>query len=279
MGRLSFVKMHGAGNDYVFLDCHSRPPMFDLSALARRVSDRRRGVGADGLVLITCSETVDFGMRMFNADGSEAEMCGNAARCVGKYVFERGLTTKQTIALETLSGVRRLYLSVDGNGKVRQVAVDMGHPVFEPAKIPVLAADSMQIPVATSCGKLTLTAVSVGNPHGVVFCHLEDIDVCKLGQELECHPLFPQRANIEFVEFKSRDRLQMRVWERGSGETLSCGTGACAAVAAGVATGKCDRHAVVEAIGGCLEVEWKEADGRLFLSGPAEFSFEGTIEI
>ena len=236
MGRLSFVKMHGAGNDYVFLDCHSRPPMFDLSALARRVSDRRRGVGADGLVLITCSETGDFGMRMFNADGSEAEMCGNAARCVGKYVFE-------------------------------------------PAKIPVLAADSMQIPVATSCGELTLTAVSVGNPHGVVFCHLEDIDVCKLGQELECHPLFPQRANIEFVELKSRDRLQMRVWERGSGETLSCGTGACAAVAAGVATGKCDRHAVVEAIGGCLEVEWKEADGRLFLSGPAEFSFEGTIEI
>lgn len=218
-------------------------------------------------------------MRMFNADGSEAEMCGNAARCVGKYVFERSLTTKQTIALETLSGVRRLYLSVDGNGKVRQVAVDMGRPVFEPAKIPVLAADSMQIPVATSCGKLTLTAVSVGNPHGVVFCHLEDIDVCKLGQELECHPLFPQRANIEFVEFKSRDRLQMRVWERGSGETLSCGTGACAAVAAGVATDKCDRHAVVEAIGGCLEVEWKEADGQLFLSGPAEFSFEGTIEI
>ena len=272
---MHLTKMQGLGNDYLYIYGEIKDP----AAISVKLSDRHFGIGSDGIIIISDSDIADFKMRIFNADGSEAKMCGNGIRCVGKYVFERGLTTKQTIALETLSGVRRLYLSVDGNGKVRQVAVDMGLPVFEPAKIPVLAADSMQIPVATSCGKLTLTAVSVGNPHGVVFCHLEDIDVCKLGQELEFHPLFPQRANIEFVELKSRERLQMRVWERGSGETLSCGTGACAAVAAGVATGKCDRHAVVEAIGGCLEVEWKEADGRLFLSGPAEFSFEGTIEI
>ena len=251
MSKLNFTKMHGAGNDYIYIDCMKSCPA-DLPALSRRLSDRHTGVGADGMVLIMPSEIADFRMRMFNADGSEGLMCGNAARCVGKYVFEKGLTDKKRIALETPSGVRTLCLHFDGTA-VDRVTVDMGCPA--------------------------LTAVSMGNSHGVVFCKLADVNVEGLGKELETNAVFPDRANIEFVEVAASDSLLMRVWERGSGETQACGSGACAAVVAGVLTGRCARHCSVSLPGGCLDVEWREADNKVYLTGPAQFVFEGTVDV
>lgn len=269
--------MHGAGNDYIYIDCMKSCPA-DLPALSRRLSDRHTGVGADGMVLIMPSEIVDFRMRMFNADGSEGLMCGNAARCVGKYVFEKGLTDKKRIALETPSGVRTLCLHFDGTA-VDRVTVDMGCPVLEPSRIPVHSSCAEDIEIATSFGATALTAVSMGNPHGVVFCKLADVNVEGLGKELETNAVFPDRANIEFVEVAASDSLLMRVWERGSGETQACGSGACAAVVAGVLTGRCARHCSVSLPGGCLDVEWREADNKVYLTGPAQFVFEGTVDV
>lgn len=277
MDELKFTKMHGTGNDYIYVDCTNR----DLacpSGLAKRLSNRHSGIGSDGLVLIMPSSVADFRMRMFNADGSEGQMCGNAACCIGKYVFEKGLTDKRTVRLETLAGVRTLRLH-ESSGIVSRVTVDMGSPIEEPSLIPVEASSSKKVEVETNYGKITLSAVSVGNPHGVVFCRLSEVDVAGLGRELENHPIFPERANIEFVEVVARERLRMRIWERGSGETLSCGTGACAALVAGVNAGRCLRRVVAEQPGGCLEVEWSEADGRIYLTGRAEISFEGTVGI
>lgn len=277
MGKLEFTKMQGAGNDYIYVDCMRSCPG-NLAELSRRLCDRHTSVGADGLVLILPSETADFRMRMFNADGSEGLMCGNAARCVGKYVYEKGLTARTVVRLETLSGVKCLDLHLSG-GKAERVTVDMGIPVMEASRIPVVAKSSGNINVSTSYGEITLAAVSMGNPHGVVFCSLQSVDVAGLGRELECHPVFPERANVGFAEVVSFRELNLRVWERGSGETRSCGTGACAAVVAGVLGGRCGRRVSVRQPGGVLDVDWQEADGRVYLSGPAEFSFEGTIEI
>lgn len=277
MSKLNFTKMHGAGNDYIYINCMKSCPA-DLPALSRRLSDRHTGVGADGMVLIMPSEIADFRMRMFNADGSEGLMCGNAARCVGKYVFEKGLTDKKRIALETPSGVRTLCLHFDGTA-VDRVTVDMGCPVLEPSRIPVHSSCAEDIEIATSFGATALTAVSMGNPHGVVFCKLADVNVEGLGKELETNAVFPDRANIEFVEVAAPDSLLMRVWERGSGETQACGSGACAAVVAGVLTGRCARHCSVSLPGGCLDVEWREADNKVYLTGPAQFVFEGTVDV
>lgn len=277
MSELSFTKMHGAGNDYIYLNCVESCPS-DLEALSRRLSDRHKGIGGDGLVLIMPSTVADFKMRMLNADGSEGWMCGNAARCVGKYVFEKGLTDKTRLALETLSGIKTLDLHVDGP-TVDMATVDMGCPTLDAARIPVHSDHITDIEIATRFGAVALTAVSMGNPHGVVFCHLGDVDVVALGPELETNPVFPDRANIEFVEVAASGRLKVRVWERGSGETQACGTGACAAVVAGVLTGRCGRHAVVEMAGGQLEVDWREADGHVLLTGEAVTVFEGTVEV
>ena len=276
MKKLEFSKMHGAGNDYIYVDC-TNDCGEALWLLAERLSDRHKGIGADGLVLIMNSEIADFKMRMFNADGSEGKMCGNAARCVGKYVYEKGMTKKSVVTLETLSGVKVLDLHLDG-GKVASVTVDMGCPTLEVARIPVRAQNPEKVELSTSQGVVTLTAVSMGNPHGVVFCNLDDVDVHRLGKELECHPAFPDRANIEFVEVENSQRLRMRVWERGSGETMACGTGACASLVAAVITGKSDRKAVLQLLGGDLTVEWREADNHVYLTGPAEFCFEGVVE-
>ena len=232
--------MHGAGNDYIYIDALSEVPE-NLPLLSRQISNRHYGVGSDGLVAIMHSETCDFRMRMFNSDGSEAQMCGNASRCIGKYVYERGLTSKTEISLETLSGVKTLRLTVDG-------------------------------------GKVVNVKVNVGNPHGVVFSNEIDDDMVRHdGPLLEAADIWPEKANIEFAVVESRDRIRMRVWERGSGETLACGTGACAAVVAAVANGLTGRRVTVELPGGGLDVEWNEADGHVWLSGGAEFIADGVF--
>lgn len=274
---IRFTKMHGAGNDYIYLDGMENCPD-DLNALSIAMSDRHKGVGSDGLVVIMPSEVADFRMRMFNADGSEGEMCGNASRCIGKYVYEKGLTKKRHITLETLAGIKSLSLNVSDDNTVDSVTVDMGEPILEPSRIPVsLDRELIKTPISTEAGIFEITAVSMGNPHGVVFVKsLDDVDVHKVGRELEVNPIFPQKANIEFAQILKRDEIRMRVWERGSGETLACGTGACATLVAGVLTGSCDRKVTIHLLGGDLNIEWVEQNDHVYMTGPAEMVFEGT---
>lgn len=274
---IRFTKMHGAGNDYIYLDGMENCPD-DLNALSIAMSDRHKGVGSDGLVVIMPSEVADFRMRMFNADGSEGEMCGNASRCIGKYVYEKGLTKKRHITLETLAGIKSLSLNVSDDNTVDSVTVDMGEPILEPSRIPVsLDRELVKTPISTEAGIFEITAVSMGNPHGVVFVKsLDDVDVHKVGRELEVNPIFPQKANIEFAQILKRDEIRMRVWERGSGETLACGTGACATLVAGVLTGSCDRKVTIHLLGGDLNIEWVEQNDHVYMTGPAEMVFEGT---
>lgn len=275
---IRFTKMHGAGNDYIFLNGMESCPD-NLSELSQCMSNRHTGVGSDGLVVILPSLVADFKMRMFNADGSESEMCGNASRCIGKFVFETGLTKKHHITLETLAGIRTLSLSTQ-NDAVVSITVDMGEPVLDSKAIPVsiMHQDVIMMPVMTSHGEYAITAVSMGNPHGVIFIkNLDEIDVANIGYELEHCDLFPQRANIEFAQILSPDKIKMRVWERGSGETLACGTGACAVIVAGALTGKCSRKASVHLLGGDLDIEWNEQNNHVYMTGPAATVFEGTF--
>lgn len=273
---MRFTKMQGAGNDYVYINCFEEK-IDDPHTLSKRISDRHFGVGSDGLVLIMPSDTCDFRMRMFNADGSEAQMCGNASRCVGKYVYDHGMTDKKEISLETKSGVKKLKLFVE-KGRVSRVCVDMGIPRFEPALIPVSIEGDAVIdePVAVGDEVFRVTCVSMGNPHAVIF--MPDItgdDLHRIGAMIEHHPLFPERTNVEFVQVVSPRELKMRVWERGAGETLACGTGACASLVAAVANGLADRKATLRLLGGDLEIEWDSISGHLFMTGPAETVFEG----
>lgn len=274
MHTLPFSKMHGAGNDYVYVDANLMD-IDDFQNLAVKISDRHFGVGADGLVVITRSEEADFGMRMFNADGSEAGMCGNASRCVGKYLYEKGLTDKTRISLETRSGIKILDLHVDG-GEVKSVTVDMGSPSTAACDIPVNAPYTQNIPVVAGGEERLFSCVSMGNPHAVTFVQAtEGFDVEGTGRYVENMPLFPQRTNVEFVQILSPAEINMRVWERGTGETLACGTGACASVVASVLCGKCGRKVRVHLLGGDVEVEWNETDGHVYLTGGAEWVFEG----
>lgn len=275
MESLRFTKMHGAGNDYIYINGIADCPA-NLSKLAVKMSDRHKGVGSDGLIVILPSAVADFKMRMFNSDGTEGEMCGNASRCIGKYVYEKGLTNKKVISLETLSGIKMLSLNID-SGYVTSVSVDMDQPVLQPEKIPVSSErEILNHAVETSLGLLRITAVSTGNPHGVVFVdNVDDMDICVAGRELERHPLFPRKANIEFVEVLNPGELKMRIWERGSGETQACGTGACAAVVAGVLTGRCSRDITVHSPGGTLHIKWEEHNNHLYMSGESAFVFEG----
>ena len=273
---MKFTKMQGIGNDYVYIDCFEEK-VKDPAALAIRMSKPHFGIGSDGLVLIEASEHADFGMRIFNADGSEAEMCGNAARCVGRYVRERGLTDKDEITLSTKAGIRRLWPEVS-NGTVRRVKVDMGSPELNPRLIGVaLPGDLVLRHRVQILGQtLFITAVSLGNPHCVIFVRDPELmDLQTIGPMLENHSLFPNRTNVEFVRVVRRDCLQMRVWERGSGETLGCGTGACAALVASVLCGLSDRTAQVRLPGGNLELMWNPEDNCVYQSGPAEFVFDG----
>ena len=274
---IRFTKMHGAGNDYIYLNGMDNCPD-NLGALSIAMSDRHKGVGSDGLVVIMPSEVADFRMRMFNADGSEGEMCGNASRCIGKYVYEKGLSKKRYITLETLAGIKSLSLYVNSDNKVESVTVDMGEPVLDPSRIPVAYdRDVVKTPISTHFGIFEITAVSMGNPHGVVFVKsLSDTDVHGIGRELEVNPLFPNKANIEFAQIIKRDEIIMRVWERGSGETMACGTGACATLVAAVIVGSCDRKATIHLLGGDLSIEWNEQNNHVYMTGPAETVFEGT---
>lgn len=275
---MKFTKMHGAGNDYVYINCMNKIPA-NPNELAVRISNRHYGVGSDGLVLILPSEKCDFRMCMFNADGTEAEMCGNATRCIGKYVYDKRLTDKTEITLETNAGIKRLSLFVS-EGKVSKVTVDMGEPILQARDIPV-NADMEQVkgyPLDVDGKEIKVTCVSMGNPHAVVFVDtITDDDVFVTGRKLEVHPFFPQKTNVEFCKVISRDKLSMRVWERGTGETLACGTGACATLVAAVINGLCDRRAELQLLGGRLFIEWRD-DNHIYMTGPAVTVFEGELD-
>ncbi|HNE60818.1 MAG TPA: diaminopimelate epimerase [Ottowia sp.] len=273
---MKFTKMHGLGNDYVYVNAFDET-VADPAAMAVAVSRPHFGVGADGLVLIGPSAEADFAMRMFNADGSEGEMCGNAVRCIGKYVHDRGLTRKTEVRLSTLGGIKTLQLRLK-DGSVDQVTVDMGEPAFSPASLPVEWPGERIVnqPLTIDGQTHHITCVSMGNPHAVIF--VDDpkaIDVHGIGRQIENHPLFPRRTNVEFVRVRRRDLLEMRVWERGSGETLACGTGAAASLVAAVLNGLADRSAVVQLTGGDLQVTWDSSDNHVYQTGPASFVFDG----
>jgi diaminopimelate epimerase len=275
---VEFTKMHGIGNDFVVVDCMAGAwPESELPALSRRINDRKFGVGSDGLILVLPSRVADFRMRMFNPDGSEAEMCGNGTRCVARFVYDRKLTTENTIRLETLAGVRTLRLATRG-GKVESVRVDMGQPRLRRSEIPMRGADTegvVEETVRVEGRKLTLIAVSMGNPHAIVFdAKLAPADVAVLGPAIETHRLFPQRTNVQFCDVVSAGEATLRTWERGAGVTLACGTGACASVVAGVLTGRLGRRVTVHLLGGDLLVEWN-GDNRVMMTGPAEEVFVG----
>lgn len=260
---LRFTKMQGLGNDYVYLDCTKETPG-NLPGLAVRLSDRHFGVGSDGLICIFPSRRADFRMRMFNADGSEGEMCGNGIRCVGKYVYEKGLANRTELTVETLAGVKRLTLHTR-DGAVETVTVDMGEPAPAPPRTLTVRGREWEV-----------IPVSVGNPHIVTYLTgVDGLELAALGPEFERHPAFPERTNTEFVEVVSPDHLKMRVWERGSGETLACGTGACAVLCASALSGRSGRAATVQLRGGDLDIRWDIADNHIYMTGPAVTVFEG----
>lgn len=276
---MKFTKMHGIGNDYIYINGFEEQ-LENPGELSIRLSDRHKGVGSDGLVIILPSSKADFRMQMFNADGSEAEMCGNAARCIGKYVYEKGLTDKTELTLETLAGIKTLQLFLDDRNNVVSVTVDMGKPVLEAEKIPTTLPGKqiVNFPVSFDGINYAITCVSMGNPHTVIFTeNIANMDIEKIGKKIENAPIFPRRTNVEFIEVIDKSRIKMRVWERGSGETMACGTGACASVVAGVLNRLVSRKATVELLGGNLEIEWNENDEHVYLTGPAETVFEGEI--
>ncbi|MEI6753354.1 MAG: diaminopimelate epimerase [Paludibacter sp.] len=277
---MKFTKMHGTGNDYIYVNGFEEK-IENPEEFAIQYSDRHKGIGSDGLVMIMPSETSDFRMRMFNADGSESEMCGNASRCIGKLVYDKGLTDKTEVSLETLAGVKVLKLFVGNDNKVESVTVDMGEPILKPELIPTTFTGETVInkPVTFAEGiEYAITCVSMGNPHAVIFTSgIDSLDLVKIGPLIENASIFPHRTNTEFIEVLSKDRVKMRVWERGSGETMACGTGACASVVAAVLNGHTNRKVTVELIGGELVIEWKESDNHVYLTGSATTVFEGEV--
>lgn len=274
-----FTKMHGAGNDYIYVDTQ-RYPIEHPETLAIKWSAPHTGIGSDGLVLIGSSEKGDFSMRIFNADGSEAKMCGNASRCIGKYLYEHGLTHKQEIRLETLSGIKILQLHVK-DGSVNSVTVDMGIPADEPVDYDGQGAKPMKERPIVAGGKQWIgTTVSMGNPHLVIFVEdLNEIDIEDAGPKLENHPLFPGRINVEFAKILEDGKIRMRVWERGSGITQACGTGACATAVAACITGRCGTKSDIIMDGGTLTIEWNQETRHVLMTGEATQVFEGEINI
>ena len=272
---MKFTKMQGCGNDYVYVDCFAQKPPANAPGLARKISDRHFGVGSDGLILICPSEKADARMIMFNADGSESEMCGNGIRCVAKYVYDHGIAKKPTLTIETGRGV--LTLDVEATaGKVQQVRVDMGEPILEAAKIPTTVPGNPPIDVPLPGYNLKATCVSMGNPHCVI--HVDAITdelVLGIGPKIEKDPAFPRKTNVEFVKVHRPDDVTMRVWERGSGETMACGTGASAVCVAGVLTGRSARKVTIHLLGGDLQLLWNEKDNHVYMTGPAVEVFSG----
>ena len=276
---MKFTKMQGIGNDYVYVNCF-KEKVDNPSELAIKVSDRHFGIGSDGLILIKPSQKADFMMDMYNADGSQGAMCGNGIRCVAKYVYDYGLTDKKQISVETLSGIKYLDLTVV-DGKVELVKVDMGEPILTAKDIPVLADSEKVIdaPIQVDGKEYHITAVSMGNPHGIVYMDdVENLKIEEIGPKFENHQRFPDRINTEFVQVLNRNTLRMRVWERGSGETLACGTGACAVTVASVLNGKTDREVTVQLLGGELKVCWDQETNHVFMTGPAKVVFDGEID-
>ena len=282
---IKFTKMEGLGNDYVYIDCTNQE-LKKLPELAKMVSDRHFGIGSDGLILIKKSKVADFRMQMFNSDGTEAEMCGNGIRCVGKYVYDKGLTDKTTLKIETLAGIKVLNLNLE-NGKVETVKVDMGEPILDYKLIPAKDGKIYKSKDEIKFYKVNinieedlkeLTCVSMGNPHGIDFANnIEKLKIEKYGPIIESDKHFPNKANVEFIEILDKHNIKMRVWERGAGETLACGTGACASVVASVLNGYTERNVTVELLGGKLEIEWNKEDNHVYMTGPATKVFEGEL--
>lgn len=275
---IEFTKMHGLGNDYVYIDCINQT-IENESELAKFVSDRHFGIGSDGLICICKSSLADFKMKMFNQDGSEAEMCGNGIRCVGKFVFDKGLTNKKTITIETLAGIKTLVLNIQ-DGKVKTVEVDMGEPILEAEKIPVISKEDIvkNLELEIEERKFRFTCVSMGNPHAItVVENTREFDVEKYGKILEIDKVFPKRTNVEFVQILNENTISMRVWERGSGETLACGTGACATAVACNLNGLTKREVDIKLLGGTLHIRWNEDDNHVYMTGEATTVFEGEL--
>lgn len=273
-----FTKMHGLGNDYVCINCF-RERVEDPSGFARTLCDRHYGIGADGLILICPSKVSDFKMEIYNSDGSVAGMCGNGIRCLGKYVYDYRLTGKETLSIETKSGIRNMHLHIQ-DGKACGAMVDMGVPRLNAHSIPILSEKDLVIndPIEIQKKNYRMTGISMGNPHAVIFSEeINGISLEETGRELEFHPRFPERANIEFCHVTARDRMEIRVWERGVGETLACGTGACAAVVASVLNDLTDEEVIVKLLGGELSVRWDRKVNHVFLEGPAVKVFDGVL--
>lgn len=273
-----FTKMHGLGNDYVCINCF-RERVEDPPGFARALCDRHYGIGADGLILICPSKVSDFKMEIYNSDGSVAGMCGNGIRCLGKYVYDYGLTGKETLSIETKSGIRNMHLHIQ-DGKACGAMVDMGVPRLNAHSIPILSEKDLVIndPIEVQKKNYRMTGISMGNPHAVIFSEeINGISLEETGRELEFHPRFPERANIEFCHVTARDRMEIRVWERGVGETLACGTGACAAVVASVLNDLTDEEVIVKLLGGELSVRWDRKVNHVFLEGPAIKVFDGVL--
>lgn len=284
--KLKFTKMHGIGNDYVYIDCTGSGALETLpdpARLSKLVSDRHFGIGSDGLILIAPSKKADLQMIMYNADGSRGEMCGNGIRCVGKYAYDHGLTTKKELTVETLAGVRELTLFTGDDDKVEKVRVDMGEAVLDTRKIPVTYPEDTMIgqPLEVKGKIYNATCISTGNPHCVIFCDndIKKMDIEKLGPSFERHPLFPKRINTEFVNILDRSHIAMRVYERGSGETLACGTGACASAVASFLNGFTDEKVEVRLLGGTLFIEYDEKTKKIYMTGPATEVFSGEMDI
>lgn len=275
---IKFTKMHGLGNDYVYIDAINQK-IENESSLAKFVSNRHFGIGSDGLILICKSEVADFKMRMFNSDGSEAEMCGNGIRCVGKFVYDKGLTNKTTVKIETLAGIKTLILNTK-DGKVETTRVDMGEPILETEKIPVISTEEpvKNLELEAENKKFKFTCVSMGNPHAITIVeNTKEFNVERYGKILEVDKAFPKKANIEFVQIIDKENIKMRVWERGAGETLACGTGACATAVACNLNGLTDRKVNIELLGGTLNIEWNETDNHVYMIGPAVTVFDGEL--
>ena len=277
---MKFTKMQGLGNDYVYVNCF-KETIENPPEMAKKVSNRNFGIGSDGLIMINPSDVADFEMEMYNADGSRSEMCGNGIRCVGKYVYDYGLTEKEHISVETLAGIKYLDLTVE-DGKVKLVKVDMGSPELVPENIPIVADGNRVIdePINVNGTEYRMTGVSLGNPHAVVYVEdVKGLDIETIGPAFENHERFPNRVNTEFVKVLDRNTVEMRVWERGSGETMACGTGACAVAVACILNGFTEDKVTVKFLGGDLQIEWdKEAD-KIYMTGPAEVSFDGEINL
>lgn len=277
---MKFTKMQGLGNDYVYVNCFEEK-VENPSETAIKVSNRNFGIGADGLILICPSQVADCEMVMYNADGSRGEMCGNGIRCVGKYMYDYGLTDETSISVETLGGIKHLDFTV-ADGKVSLIKVDMGSPELVPAKIPIVADGDRVIdkPIEVDGVTYRMTGVSMGNPHAVIYVDdVKGLNLEEIGPKFENHKQFPNRINTEFAHVLDRNTVEMRVWERGSGETLACGTGACAVAVSSILNGLTEERVTVKLLGGDLQIEWDREQNKVYMTGPAAVSFEGTIEL